>query len=86
MPRTPTSDAERLRGEALGRAIRAARQEANKTSERVAVEADVSVDTLRRIEQGRIANPGVFTVAAIAGGLGTPLEALLESPGARAKT
>ena len=41
--------------------------------------ANVPLDTLRRIEQGRVANPGVFTIAAIAAALGVSLGRLVSS-------
>jgi transcriptional regulator with XRE-family HTH domain len=36
------------------------------TTEQVAAESGVSVDTVRSIEQGRLPNPGVFTLSSIA--------------------
>jgi len=40
----------------------------------VAAASGVPVETLRKIETGRIATPAFFTVAALAAALGLPLE------------
>lgn len=66
MPRRPSTRAERARGARLGKRLQKARQDAGRTTEEVARTSGISVDTLRRIEQGRIANPGLFTVASAA--------------------
>lgn len=81
MPRPATTDAARQRGVELGRAIQSVRAGMRRSQSEVANEAEVPLDTLRRIEQGRIANPGVFTVAAIAAALGVSLGRLLSSRG-----
>lgn len=60
-----TSD-ERERGAALGRALAASREATGRSAEKVASDAGVSVETVRSIERGRIPNPGIFTVVAIA--------------------
>ena len=73
MPKRKTTSQERKRGAALGRALKAEREAKNRSQDQLARGADVSVDNLRRIEQGRVANPGVFTVAAIAEALDRPL-------------
>jgi transcriptional regulator with XRE-family HTH domain len=85
MPRSSTSEQERLRGVALGRSIQEARRKVKKSAERVAVDADVPVDTLRRIEQGRIANPGFFTVTAIAREVKARVQTLVEESQPKAK-
>lgn len=41
--------------------------------------AGISVETLRKIETGRIATPAFFTVAALCDALEISLDALLES-------
>lgn len=66
MPRPKLSVEERQRGHRLGVALADARHNAGIAAERAAHTAGVSVETVRRIERGNIANPGVFTVAAIA--------------------
>ena len=42
----------------------------------VATEAGISVETLRKIETGRIPTPAFFTVTAIADAVGLPLDEL----------
>jgi DNA-binding phage protein len=74
MVRVPLTPEERERGERLGAALRAARAERSMVE--VAAEAGISVETLRKIETGRIPTPAFFTVAAIADAVGLPLEAL----------
>ncbi|MFD9889514.1 helix-turn-helix domain-containing protein [Amycolatopsis sp. NPDC059027] len=74
MVRVPLTDEERERGERLGLALRAAR--AGRSMADVAAEAGISVETLRKIETGRIPTPAFFTVAAIADAVGLSLEEL----------
>jgi transcriptional regulator with XRE-family HTH domain len=66
MPRSEASPREKRRGAALGRALADHRGGSGRSAERVAVDAEVSVETVRRIERGQVPNPGVFTIAAIA--------------------
>jgi hypothetical protein len=40
----------------------------------IAAQSGVPVETLRKIETGRIATPAFFTVVALAGSVGLPLE------------
>jgi DNA-binding phage protein len=74
MVRVPLTDEERSRGERLGLVLRAAR--ASRSMVDVAAEAGISVETLRKIETGRIPTPAFFTVAAIADAVGMPLDQL----------
>jgi DNA-binding phage protein len=74
MVRVPLTPEERERGERLGAVLRAARAERSMVE--VAAEAGISVETLRKIETGRIPTPAFFTVAAIADAVNLPLEAL----------
>jgi len=74
MVRVPLTDEERSRGERLGLVLRAAR--ASRSMVDVAAEAGISVETLRKIETGRIPTPAFFTVAAIADAVGMPLDRL----------
>jgi DNA-binding phage protein len=74
MVRVPLTDEERERGERLGQALRTAR--AGRSMVDVATEAGISVETLRKIETGRIPTPAFFTVTAIADAVGLPLEEL----------
>lgn len=73
MSKPAATSEERKRGAALGEALQTERESKNRSQAQLARTANVSVDNLRRIEQGRVANPGVFTVAAIADALGKPL-------------
>jgi transcriptional regulator with XRE-family HTH domain len=74
MVRVPLTNEERERGERLGQALRAAR--AGRSMVDVAAEAGISVETLRKIETGRIPTPTFFTVTAIADAVGLPLDEL----------
>ena len=73
MGRSKTTSKKRKRGAELGRALQAERVLKNKTQSQIAEEAGLSVDVLRNIEQGHVANPGVFNVASIADALGRSL-------------
>jgi transcriptional regulator with XRE-family HTH domain len=75
MVRVPLTDEERERGERLGAVLRQARGAHSMVE--VAAVAGISVETLRKIETGRIPTPAFFTVAAIADAVGMPLEAVL---------
>ncbi|GLZ39171.1 helix-turn-helix transcriptional regulator [Actinokineospora sp. NBRC 105648] len=75
MVRPPLSQDERDRGELLGTLLRTAR--ADRSMVEVAAAAGISVETLRKIERGRVPTPAFFTVAAIAGAVGLPLDELL---------
>ncbi len=61
-----------MRGERLGMLLRQARGQ--RSMSEVAASSGVPVETLRKIETGRIATPAFFTVAALAAALGVPLE------------
>jgi len=74
MVRPMLSPAERERGRRLGAALREARGERSMVE--VAAAAAVPVETLRKIETGRIATPAFFTIAAVADALGLELAAL----------
>lgn len=64
MVRPPLSPVERERGRRLGAALRAAR--GPRSMVEVAAASGVPVETLRKIEAGRIATPAFFTVATLA--------------------
>jgi transcriptional regulator with XRE-family HTH domain len=72
MVRPPLTPLERMRGEKLGALLREARGHRSMTE--VAAASGVPVETLRKIETGRIATPAFFTVAALATAVGLPLE------------
>ena len=76
MPRTSKTAAEVKRGLQLGQALQKAREP--RTQSQLAAEAAVPLDTLRRIEQGKVSNPGLFTVAAIAAKLELSLDDLVK--------
>lgn len=82
MVRPPLNTEQRLRGERLGQALRAAR--GSRSMVEVAARAGISVETLRKIETGRVPTPAFFTVAALAQALEMPLSvfALPVRPGA----
>jgi transcriptional regulator with XRE-family HTH domain len=72
MVRPPLSQEERARGERLGKLLRQAR--GSRSMAEVAAVSGVPVETLRKIETGRIATPAFFTVAALAEAVGVSLE------------
>jgi len=74
MVRPPLTQQDRDRGVRLGEILRAAR--GDRTSVEVAQAAGISVETLRKIEHGRVPTPAFFTVVAIARVLDLPVEAL----------
>jgi transcriptional regulator with XRE-family HTH domain len=74
MVRPPLSEQDRERGLRLGELLRAAR--GDRSMVEVAAQAGISVETLRKIETGRIPTPAFFTVVAIARAVDVPLDAL----------
>jgi transcriptional regulator with XRE-family HTH domain len=72
MVRPPLSPEERARGERLGMLLREARGSRSMTE--IAAASGVPVETLRKIETGRIATPAFFTVVALAASVGLALE------------
>ncbi|MGW0045099.1 helix-turn-helix domain-containing protein [Rhodococcus sp. NPDC003348] len=85
MVRVPLTAEEIERGRRLGELLRSARGPASMVD--VAAEAGISVETLRKIETGRIATPAFFTVSALARVLDLSLDrvadALADPPSAR---
>ena len=73
MPKLKATAEERKRGKELGVALKSEREAQNRSQTQLATAAEMPVDNLRGIEQGRRANPGIFTVAAIADALDKPL-------------
>ena len=72
MVRDPLQPWEIERGRRLGAALREARGPASLGQ--VAAAAGISVETLRKIETGRIPTPAFFTVVALARVLGLSLD------------
>jgi transcriptional regulator with XRE-family HTH domain len=64
MVRPMLTDAERERGRRLGEVLRDSRGQRSMTD--VAAAAGIPVETLRKIEAGRVPTPAFFTIAAIA--------------------
>jgi transcriptional regulator with XRE-family HTH domain len=74
MVRPPLTPADRERGRLLGNALREARGERSQSE--VAHAAGVPLETLRKIESGRVPTPAFFTVAALGAALGLRLDEL----------
>lgn len=74
MVRPPLGPVDRQRGLALGTALRAAR--GRRSMVEVAARAGVSVETVRKIERGRVPTPAFFTVVALAEAVGVSLAEL----------
>lgn len=78
MPR-PRSSPERVaRAAKLGAKLRALREEAGLSRERLARLADVSTETVRKIEQGATTSPELFTFAALMDHFDASLEDVLD--------
>ena len=71
MVRLMLTPEERARGQRLGAALRQAR--GDRSMVEVAAGAGVPVETLRKIETGRIPTPAFFTVVALAEAVGISL-------------
>jgi transcriptional regulator with XRE-family HTH domain len=67
MVRPPLSERERSRGARLGSLLLEAR--GRRSMAEVALASGIPVETLRKIETGRISTPAFFTVAALASAL-----------------
>jgi transcriptional regulator with XRE-family HTH domain len=81
MPRRPLSTAEKNHGRQLGKKLSEVREELGKRAQDVAVDAKLSVDTLRSIESGRLPTPAFLTVARIAAVLNMSLDQLHRDAG-----
>jgi transcriptional regulator with XRE-family HTH domain len=79
MVRVPLTPQERDRGRRLGEVLRDARGTRPMTS--VAAAVGMPVETLRKIESGRVPTPAFFTIATLAGELSLPLDALVDACG-----
>ncbi|WP_449373645.1 helix-turn-helix domain-containing protein [Arthrobacter psychrolactophilus] len=72
MVRLPLTAAELERGQLLGALLRRARTDRSMFD--VAMAANISPETLRKIETGRVATPAFSTIAAISSVLGLSLD------------
>ncbi len=79
MTRPPLTEDQLSRGAGLGRVISQYRQRAGLTQAELAVAAGVSLQSLLKLEQGHVANPGVFSTSALARVLEEPLHWLIEA-------
>lgn len=77
MGRHRTSPLDAARGHALGAQLRSKRQATGSSQEQVARDAGVATATLRKIENGDVANPGFFTVLSLAAVLDLPVMELV---------
>ena len=73
MPRPPTSPERVARAKRLGVSLRSLREQRGMSRERLARLADVSSDTVRKIERG-LTTPELFTFAALAEQLGVSID------------
>lgn len=79
MGRPRIDDHQRARAKRLGRLLASSREQRNWSQEQLARSAEVSVDTLRRVEQHRVSAPSFFLVAALAGPLDLSLDDLAKT-------
>jgi transcriptional regulator with XRE-family HTH domain len=77
--RPPLTPQERERGRRLGALLREAR--GARTPAEVSAASGVGLEALRKIESGRVPTPAFFTVTALAGALGVPLDRLVAELG-----
>jgi len=74
-----SSDWEAARVEAIGEVLATARNRIRMTAKELAARTNVSESSIRKIEGGKIPNPGLFTVAALAIELRVDLSEALRS-------
>jgi ribosome-binding protein aMBF1 (putative translation factor) len=74
MSRKPVSRADREHGRRLGQLIAAGRRERQQSAPDLALESRVAIDTVRSLENGRVATPTFLTIARLAGVLGMSLD------------
>ena len=75
MVRPPLTPEDHERGRRLGALLRTAR--GDRAPAEISAASGVSLEALRKIESGRVPTPAFFTVAALAGALGIPLDRLV---------
>jgi transcriptional regulator with XRE-family HTH domain len=76
MTRRAASTEDREHGRQLGVLIAAQRQERGQSAPELARESSVAIDTVRSLENGRVATPTFLTVARLADALGLSLDEL----------
>lgn len=74
--RQSLSEEDRLHGRRVGEQLASARRGAGQSAQALAQAADVSIDTIRSIETGRVVAPSFLTVARVAGALDVSLDEL----------
>lgn len=77
MPRASLTDRQRRQGRALGQLLQRGRGEVS--AARVAQQAGISVDALRKLERGDVPTPGFFLIADLALVIGLRLDDLAQS-------
>ena len=83
MGRKPHTADERAFGAELGRVIAERREAAKMSGQALAERARLSVDGLRKLETGRVRDPGLQTVLRLAQNLDVTLDQLVEQVTAR---
>ncbi len=73
MARKAATLQEKAFGAAVGTLISRARQHQELSGQDLARLADVSIDTIRSLESGRVASPGLFAVSRLSNALGLTL-------------
>lgn len=86
MPRRPASSSDVEAGRRLAAVLSEQRQQWGRSAEDLARRAELSVETVRKIERGLVSNPGFFTVAALARHLDLRLDDLAEQATAQETT
>lgn len=76
MARKPLSAADADHGRRLGAYLGRVRSEAGLSAQAIATEAQLSIDTVRSVETGRVPTPAFLTVARLASVLGQSLDEL----------
>lgn len=76
VPRPALTEQDQRRGRVLGQVLAQAR--GSRSCDSVARASGVVVDTLRAIERGSVASPGVFVVSSVARTLGLTVDEVLD--------
>lgn len=76
MARKPLSAADTDHGRRLGAYLGRVRSEAGLSAQAIATQAQLSIDTVRSVETGRVPTPAFLTVARLASVLGQSLDEL----------